>query len=213
MKKINELISVEKPILSPLEISKQQINKANNVANKKRDSRNIPSPIKRNIDGSYTNGKPCGDSRCRFKLLIYWKPEFDFTKAKRGKSYIPSIDAFYKQKDGLKFWYIDEALAYSKLFQLVKHKYYGQFSTAIIVMCIDDEPFLNNSNYNYKVYKNVYGNEYEFEKVNKSTGEILPLYNFKTSTQNRVANVLNQQCLVQDNFVNILDFKRQYQIN
>jgi len=219
MKKLNELISVEKPVFSPNELTKQQVEHHTiNTKLKKRKSNNIPKPIKRitHADGTKEYIETY-EGRCRFKLVIYFKDQFKIGNSTR--KYYPSIDGYYVLKDGVKFWYIDEEKSYAKLINLVTYKYRGKIKSAAIYMNISDKPDLSQKKYNHLVFKQVYDTIYDYyiaEKVNIHTGEITKykkeLVNFKFIDNKRFAinydfNGVKKDCQVEDSFVNILDLK------
>ena len=210
MKHINEIIKTEKPLLSPRELTKQQLVKNTENRTKKRDSKNIPQPIKRKLkNGLSTYEDSISAGRVRFKMIIYFKDG--------NRRYFPSIDGYYKLKNGVKFWYIDEEKSFSKLVNLCRYKYYNKFKTATIYMNINDTPTMNQNAYNYLVYKNVYNTEYEFiTNVDKQTGEIKkqPLYDFVTKELTRIAKgeMSNEHLLVNDFLIDLMSFKAYYNI-
>ncbi len=196
MKHINELFK-SRENFSPRELTKNQIEN-NPRVRKKRNSRNIPQPVKRDIDGKL-------EEVCRFRLSI---------KFKDGNSRIlPSIDRHYKLVNGHKFWYTCERTSYSMLVNLIQHKYNGKFITAEIYMNLNDHPLRYSKSFNYKLYKNTFDKVWEHDKVIKETGEILPLYNFKITEQKRFVKEGLVDTIVIDSYIDRMFFKKFYGIS
>jgi len=193
MKSINELFK-NKENFSPRELTKAQIENNPRIRTK-RNSRNIPQPVKRDIDGKL-------DEVCRFRLVIRFKDGNTKT--------FPSIDRNYKLVNGHKFWFTCERTSYSKLINLIQHKYRGKFITAEIYMNIKDQPLRYSKDFNFKLYKNTYDKVWEHDKVCKETGEIKPLYSFKIKEQKRFVKEGLTNTIVIDSYIDRMFFSEFY---